>query len=88
MNKHLFENYRVPSYLKHHRYILNDSSNRTYCGVYPLSRDFKTFSFSTALSKVGTKCEEEGIRLHVIHVFFYFLFKISKEIFEKTKLLT
>ena len=43
---------------------------RTYCGVYPLSRDFKAFSLSVSLSEVGTKFKEErnyeGIRLHVL----------------------
>ena len=43
---------------------------RTYCGVYPRSRDFKAFSLSISLSEVGTKFKEEenyeGIRLHVL----------------------
>ena len=39
---------------------------RTYCGVYPLSPDFKAFSLSISLSEVGTKDKEKGIRLNVL----------------------
>ena len=43
---------------------------RIYCGVCPLSPDFKTFSLSISLSEVGTKFRGEGnyevIRLHVL----------------------
>ena len=46
---------------------------RTSCGVYPLSPDFKAFSFCISLSEVETKDKEEGIRLHVLlDVFFIF----------------
>ena len=34
---------------------------RTYCGFYPLSPDFKTFSLSTSLSEVRSKRKEEAI---------------------------
>ena len=34
---------------------------RTYCGVYPLSPDFKAFSLSIVLSEVKAKSKEEGI---------------------------
>ena len=62
---------------------------RTYRGVYPLAPDFKAFSFSISLSEVGTKGKEEGIRLHVLlDVFLYFLLKTSKDVFERTELLT
>ena len=40
--------------------------HRIYCGVYPLSPDFKAFSLSISLSEVGTKGKEEGVRLHVL----------------------
>ena len=51
---------------------------KTYCGVYLLSPDFKAFSFSISLSKVGTKDEEEGIRLHVLLDVFLFYLKFLK----------
>ena len=62
---------------------------RTYCGVYPISPDFKDFSFSISLSEVGNftislsevgaKGKEEGIRLHVLlDVFYIFYLRLLK----------
>ena len=45
---------------------------RTYCGVYPLSPDFQTFSLLISLSEIGTKDKEERIKLHVLLDFFIF----------------
>ena len=54
---------------------------RTYRGDYPLSHDFKAFSFSISLSEVGAKSEEERIRLHALTDVFYFLLKTFKVVF-------
>ena len=56
-------------------YVATEPIYRTFCGVCPLSPDFKVFSFSISLSEVGKKGEEDGIGLHVLlddfSVFFY-----------------
>ena len=69
MIKHLF-NYSIPLYLKHHcfceTYVATEPIYRTYCGVYPLSFDFKVFSFLISLFEVGTNGKEGGIRLYVL----------------------
>ena len=59
---------------------------KTYCGVFPLSPDFKAFGLSISLSEVGTKDKEEEIRFHVsLDVFLYFISNTSKVLFEITK---
>ena len=67
---------------------------KIYCGVYPLSADFKAFRISISLSEVGTK-GKVGIRFYVLLDVFYvllvvsldFLRKTSKDAFEITKFL-
>ena len=60
--------------------VTTDPIYKAYCGVYPLSHDFKAFSFSISLSEVGTKGKEEGIRLHVLFdVFNIFYLRLLKK---------
>ena len=60
---------------------------KIYCGVYPLSADFKAFRISISLSEVGTK-GKVGIRFYVLLVVSLdFLRKTSKDAFEITKFL-
>ena len=60
-------------------YVTIEPIYRNYCGVYPLSRDFKAFSFSISLPETETKRKEEGIRLHVLlHVFYIFYLRLLK----------
>ena len=47
-------------------YVATEPIYRTYCGIYPLSPDFKAFSLSVSLSEVVTKGKEDGIRLHAL----------------------
>ena len=42
-------------------FVATEPSYRTYCGVYPLSPDFKAFSLSISLSEVRAKRKKEGI---------------------------
>ena len=55
-------------------YVATEPTCRTYCGNYPLSPDFKAFSFLISLSEVGTNGKEEGIRLHVLLDVFYIFY--------------
>ena len=93
----MFHNYKV-----HHTLnviaicktiVTREPIYRTYCGVYPLSPDCKSFSLSVSLSEVGTNFKEEenyeGIRLLVLFdVFSTFFLNNSEDVFEMTKLLT
>ena len=42
-------------------FVVTEPIYRTYCGVYPLSPDFKGFSLSISLFEVRAKSKEEGI---------------------------
>ena len=55
--------------------------------VSTLSSDSRAFSSSISLSEVGIKGKEERIRLLVLLVIFLYIFlKISKDVFEVTKI--
>ena len=55
-------------------HVATEPIYRTYCEVYPLSPDFKAFSFSILLYEVETKRKEEGIKLHILLDVFYILY--------------
>ena len=55
--------------------------------VSTLSSDSRAFSSSISLSEVGIKGKEERIKLLVLLVIFLYIFlKISKDVFEVTKI--
>ena len=51
-------------------FVETEPSYRTYCGVYPLSPDFKAFSLSISLSEVRAKRKEEGIMKEQDHMYY------------------
>ena len=64
-------------------FVVSEPIYRSCSGIYPVSPDFKAFSLSISLSKVGAKNKEEGnyegIRLLVLfdvfHIFYLILLK-------------
>ena len=62
-------------------YAATEPIYRTYCRVYPLSSDFKVFSFSIPLSEVRTKFKtiiKEEDYLHYLLFFYIFYLRLLK----------
>ena len=64
-------------------YVTIEPIYRTYCGVYPLSPEFKAYRFSILLSEVGTKGKEKGIRLYALLDLFYIFYLRLLKMFQK-----